>query len=190
LSSMHQPDQSPVVRLTNSGCISPDWPWVYFSQVVPHNSVCRLLDHFMPKGHRPWHQADPSHCLHTFHLHTVITKRGLAPNPPGTGTSLSTSRCHHAVCLQLTRNFDGWRGIQCHLEPALCLLCMQMLPMLLRRLLQQLPTLNQIWRLWLVSQQATACTALTAAFVRTQHCRKGLGCGQVQGLRPGWGQCM
>jgi hypothetical protein len=42
---------------------------------------------------------------------------------------------------------------------------MQMLPMLMRRLLQQLPTLNQIWRLWLVSQQATACTALTAAFV-------------------------
>jgi hypothetical protein len=28
--------------------------------------------------HLPWHQADPPYCLQTFHLHTVVTKEGLA----------------------------------------------------------------------------------------------------------------
>jgi hypothetical protein len=44
-------------------------------QMVSSASVASMLGAVQ---HRPWYEANPSHCLNTFHFYNVITKEGLA----------------------------------------------------------------------------------------------------------------
>jgi hypothetical protein len=52
MSSMHQP--CPITRVARAPeqlwCTSLNWPWLYFSHVIPHNCTVGLLDHSMPKA--------------------------------------------------------------------------------------------------------------------------------------------